>query len=77
MKFPLKFPLYYILPQGVTNPDKGKNEGTICPADICSVPTEAKLRQQNHIKHYNTKHTEIGKLIEMLSKTNKKRTDKR
>ena len=50
------------------NPDKGKNEGTRCPVDICSAPTEAERRQQNHIKHYNTKYTGIGKLIEMLSK---------
>ena len=34
-----------------------ENEGTRCPVDICSVPTEAERRQQNHIKHYNTKFT--------------------
>ena len=50
------------------NPDKGKNEGTRCPVDICSAPTEAERRQQNHIKHYNTKYTGIGKLIEMRLK---------
>ncbi len=32
--------------------------------------------KQNHIKHYNTKYTGIGKLIEMLSKIYEKRTDK-
>ena len=28
--------------------------------------------KQNHIKHYNTKYTGIGKLIEMLSKNLRK-----
>lgn len=27
-----------------------------------------KMRETNHIKHYNMKYMEMGKLIEMLSK---------
>jgi len=26
VNFPLRFPLYYIFPRGITNPDEGKNE---------------------------------------------------
>ena len=55
MDFSLTFPLHYIFPRGGTNPDKGKTEGT-------------EQKQPDHIKHYNTKYTGIGKLIEMLSK---------
>lgn len=29
-----------------TNPHKGKNKGTRCPVDICSVRTEAERRQK-------------------------------
>ena len=57
MDFSLTFPLYDISPRGVTNPDKGKSEGT-------------EQKQPDCIKYYNTKYTGIGMLIEMLSKNN-------
>ena len=38
---------------------------------------KGKMKEKNYIKHYITKYTVIGKLMEMLSKINEKRTDKK
>ncbi len=47
----VSFPLHLL--SLVMNPHKEKNKDTRCPADICSVRTEAERRQENLVTANN------------------------
>ena len=53
VSFPLHLVSCYIVLSLVMNPHKEKNKDTRCPADICSVRTEAERRQENLVTANN------------------------